>query len=92
MLASAAAGLACGAILGSRFKVLILVPAHLLAIVVAIGLAMAGALGVGWACLACVIWSVGCNLGYLVAAIVASTEAPRSDREPVPPPLHRARP
>ncbi len=70
MLTATAVGLLCGGILGGRFRVFVLVPAHVAAILVLASVAAAGEVPAGRVLLEMLAWSLGCHGGYVAAAIL----------------------
>lgn len=70
MLMATAIGLLCGALLGTRFRVLALVPAHAAAMTAFGCVAAAGELDLSHLLLAMLGWSLGCHGGYVAAALL----------------------
>ncbi len=85
-------GLLCGGVLGSRFHVFALVPAHLLATVAACLDAACTGLSVTRLVIGIVVWSFGCNAGYILGALARLSRRPaRHDRQNTLPPLRMPR-
>ena len=76
MIAWSLIGVLCGAVLGLRFKVILLVPLVLLAGTGAAGAAAAGWLPISQACADLLGWSLGLELAY--GAIVGVAVARRA--------------
>lgn len=70
MMMATAAGLLCGGVLGARFRVFAIVPAHAGALLVFGAIAVAGGRPVGRLLLEMLAWSLACHGGYLAAALL----------------------
>lgn len=76
VLTMVAIGLLCGAFLGLRCRVAILVPVHALASLAVAVLATAGDGSTGHLLVSALAWSLGCQGGYLAGAVARPAKPP----------------
>lgn len=75
-------GLLCGAVLGLRCRIAVLVPAHAIAVVVLVVAGVTGTWSAGRLVVGALAWSLGCQGGYLAGAIAQAVGRPAGRRAP----------